>query len=177
MSGTKDAIAGTGSEPVRCVPGQHPNARGFRRFASGRGRMRCVTCWSRRFDATAGADSCARNRNLKQFVSCILEGQFIGQVIENSGAPALGAGRTMGRQWRRSWTPGQQNPHARRSRRPACHRARLPGRNVPTPKCCATSTVEPAAIEYCPNQEQRDACIYWASFARSIIIKLDRIGS
>ena len=37
--------------------------------------------------------------------------------------------------------------------------------------------IEPAAINSCPTQEQRDACIYWASFAHSIWLKLDRINS
>ena len=35
--------------------------------------------------------------------------------------------------------------------------------------------VKPQAVDFCPSKEQRDMCIYWAGFAHSIHLKLDRI--
>jgi len=125
------------------------------------------------FDAEMGSDYCVRNRNLKQFVSCILEGQFIGRVIDNSGSPPLAPEI----QWGDADEAGRQaNKILSDKIKATCVSPSDAAR-----KECADAEmlryfgIEPPTIGFCPTKEQRDACIYWASFAYSISLKLDRI--
>lgn len=125
------------------------------------------------FDATEGGGFCAPKPNLKQFVSCILEGQFIGRVIDNSGSPRLAPEI----QWGDADEAGRQaNKILTEKIKTFCVSPSDAAR-----KECAEAEmlryfdIKPAAISFCPTQEQRDACIYWASFAHSIRLKLDRI--
>lgn len=125
------------------------------------------------FEASDGSDYCARNRNLKQFVSCILEGQFIGRVIDNSGSPALPPEI----QW------GDADEGGRRANQFLTEKIKatcLSPSEIARKECAEAEMlryfdIKPEAIGFCPAQQQRDACIYWASFARAIRIKLDRI--
>lgn len=127
------------------------------------------------FDAGAGASPCSQGRDLKQFVSCILEGQFVGNVIKNSGSAPLPADV----QWGSRDARGQQASKLISDRiRASCLTPSKSAMN----ECVETSMfqyfeVKPQAIDFCPTKEQRDMCIYWAGFAHSIRLKLDRVAS
>lgn len=124
------------------------------------------------FDAAEGSDYCARNRNLKRYVSCILEGQFIGRVIDNSGLPRLAPEI----QWGDADEAGRQ---ANKSLTEKIKATCLSPSDAARRECAETEMlryfgIDAAAIDFCPNRAQRDACVYWAAFARSVKIKLDR---
>lgn len=127
------------------------------------------------FDAGEGAGLCGQGHNLRQFVSCILEGQFVGSVIKNSGAAALPADV----QWGNRDARGQQASKFISDRiRASC----LTPSKSAMRECVETSMfryfeVKPEAIDFCPSKGQRDMCIYWAGFAHSIRLKLDRVHS
>ena len=174
MSGTKDAIAGLhqGLSDACHVSLKVPDdLLKLSQTDAACVRTKLVTA----FDAAEGSSFCAPKPNLKQFVSCILEGQFIGQVIDNSGSPRLSPEI----QW------GDADEAGRQANRILTEKikALCISPSDATRKECAEAEmlryfdVEPAAINSCPTPEQRDACIYWASFARSIWLKLDRINS
>lgn len=125
------------------------------------------------FDADAGAGPCGQGRDLRQFVSCILEGQFVGSVIRNSGSAPLPADV----QWGSRDARGQQASKLISDR---IHASCLTPSKSAMKECVETSMfqyfeVKPEAIDFCPSQEQRDMCIYWAGFAHSIRLKLDRV--
>lgn len=127
------------------------------------------------FDADAGASPCSQGRDLRQFVSCILEGQFVGNVIENSGSAALPADV----QWGSRDARGQRASKLISDR---IHASCLTPSKSAMQECVETSMfryfeVKPEAIDFCPAKEQRDMCIYWAGFAHSIRLKLDRVHS
>ncbi len=125
------------------------------------------------FDAAAGDKYCSHGRDLKQFVSCILQGQFIGRVIGNAGLPALAPEI----QWGDTEEAGRLTNKLLGEK----IRATCLSPSDATRKECAESEmlgafeIDRKAIDFCPNAEQRDACIYWAGFAHSIRLKLDRI--
>lgn len=127
------------------------------------------------FDAADGAGPCNQGRDLKQFVSCILEGQFVGSVIRNSGSAALPPDV----QWGSRDARGQQASKLISDRiRASCLTPSKSAMN----ECIEASMfryfeIEPKAIDFCPSKEQRDMCIYWAGFAHSIRLKLDRLQS
>jgi hypothetical protein len=126
------------------------------------------------FEAAEGSDYCALNRNLKQFVSCILEGQFIGRVIDNSGLPRLAPEIQWG-------DPDEAGRQANKLLTEKIKATCLSPSDAARKECAETEMlryfgIDASAIDFCPNREQRDACIYWAAFARSIRIKLDRIS-
>lgn len=127
------------------------------------------------FDAADGAGPCSQGRDLKQFVSCILEGQFVGTVIKNSGSAPLPAEV----QWGSRDARGQQASKLISDRiRASCLTPSKSAMN----ECVETSMfqffeVKPQSIDFCPAKEQRDMCIYWAGFAHSIRLKLDRVAS
>jgi len=127
------------------------------------------------FDAADGAGPCNQGRDLKQFVSCILEGQFVGNVIRNSGSAPLPPEV----QWGSRDERGQQASKLIGDRiRASCLTPSKSAMN----ECVETSMfryfeVKPDAVDFCPSKAQRDACIYWAGFAHSIRLKLDRVHS
>jgi len=172
MSGTKDAIAGLhqGLSDACHVTLKIPDDL----LKLSQTDASCVrTKLVAAFDAAEGSGFCAPKPNLKQFVSCILEGQFIGRVIDNSGSPRL-APET---QWGDADEAGRQaNKILTEKIKAFCVSPSDAAR-----KECADAEMlryfgtDAAAINFCPNREQRDACIYWASFAHSIRIKLDRV--
>ncbi|WP_374376392.1 hypothetical protein [Dongia sp.] len=127
------------------------------------------------FEVGEGAEYCTRNRDLKQFVSCILEGQFVGRVVGNSGSPPLPPDV----QWGNRGERGQQaNDLLNQKIDAACMTP-----SKPEMQACVEESmlryfeIGPQAIAFCPTDEQRSACIYWAGFARSIRVRLDRIAS
>jgi hypothetical protein len=172
MSGTKDAVAGLhqGLSDACHVTLDVPDD--FLKLSPT--DAACVrTKLVSAFDAAEGNGFCVPKPNLKQFVSCILEGQFIGRVIENSGSTRL----TPELQWGDADEAGRQaNKILSEKIKVTCVSPSDAAR-----KECAEAEmlryfeIEPAAIGFCPTKEQRDACIYWASFAHSIRLKLDRI--
>lgn len=125
------------------------------------------------FNADDGAGPCGQGNDLKQFVSCILEGQFVGTVIKNSGSAGLPADV----QWGSRDARGQQASKLISDRiRASCLTPSKSAMN----ECVETSMfryfeVEPKSIDFCPAKEQRDMCIYWAGFAHSIRLRLDRV--
>lgn len=125
------------------------------------------------FDASAGTELCTKGRNLKQFVSCILEGQFIGQVVMNSALPALPAEL----QWGDTDEAGRQaNELLGEKIKATC----LSPSDAQRKECAQEERlryfgIDAAAVNFCPNREQLDACIYWAGFARSLRSRSDRI--
>lgn len=125
------------------------------------------------FDAAAGDNYCSRDRDLKQFVSCILQGQFIGRVVDNAGLPALGPEI----QWGDTEEAGRlTNKLLSEKIRATC----LSPSDATRKECAeremlSAFEIDRKAIDFCPNVEQRDACIYWAGFAHSIRLRLDRI--
>ena len=127
------------------------------------------------FDAQEGSLLCGRDQALQPFVSCILEGQFVGHVVANAGSERLAP--------EVQWGGGDE-----RSKQAANLLSERVKASCATPdqaamKKCVDETmlrafeVDEKAVDFCPSQQQRDLCIYWAGFARSIRIKLDRIGA
>ncbi|WP_374382587.1 hypothetical protein [Dongia sp.] len=127
------------------------------------------------FDAQEGSLLCGRDKGLQPFVSCILEGQFVGHVVANSGSDRLAP--------EVQWGGGEE-----RSKQAANLLSERVKASCATPdqaalKKCVDETmlrafeVDEKAVDFCPTPQQRDLCIYWAGFARSIRIKLERIGA
>lgn len=127
------------------------------------------------FDVTEGAEYCTSNGDLQKFVSCILEGQFVGRVVDNSGSPPLPPEV----QWGNREERGQRASDLISERINAV--CMTPSKSEM--QACTEEAmlryfeIEPQAIAFCPTAEQRSLCIYWAGFARSIRINLDRIAS
>ncbi len=126
------------------------------------------------FDAQEGTLICGRDRNLQQFVSCILEGQFVGHVIDNTGSERLAPDL--------QWGGGEERGRKASSLLTDRARASCATPDQAAMKQCVEAAllkafeIDSAAVGFCPSQKQRDLCMYWAGFARSIRIKLDRIG-
>lgn len=125
------------------------------------------------FNAAEGAAPCSQGGDLKRFVSCILEGQFIGSVIKNSGSSPL----PVNVQWGNHDERGEQASKLISDKvRASCSTPSKSAMN----ECIEISMfryfeVSPETISFCPSKQQRDICIYWASFARSIRLKLDQV--
>lgn len=174
MSGTKDAIAGLHqglSDACRVTLNVPDDLLKLSQTDATCVRTKLVSA----FDATEGGSYCARNRNLKQFVSCILEGQFIGRVLDNSGSPRLAPEI----QWGDADEAGQQaNKILSDKIKATC----VSPSDTQRKECAEAEMlhyfgIDAAAIDFCPTREQRDACVYWAAFARSVRAKADRIGA
>nr|WP_298690030.1 hypothetical protein [uncultured Dongia sp.] len=172
MSGTKDAIAGLhqGLSDACHVALDVPDD--FLKLSPT--DAACVrTKLVSAFDATEGNGFCAPKPNLKQFVSCILEGQFIGRVIDNSESPHM----TPELQWGDADEAGRQaNKILTDKIKAFC----VSPSDAARKECAETEMlryfgIDAAAIRFCPNIDQRDACIYWAGFAHSIKSKLERV--
>lgn len=174
LSGTKDALVSLHQALSAACQANLEQPDDLLKLSAGQAicvRSRLVEA----FDASEGAGLCNQGRDLKQFVSCILEGQFVGNVIRNSGSDPLPPAV----QWGGRDERGQQASKLIADRiRASCLTPSKSAMN----QCVETSMfsyfeVKPDAVNFCPSKEQRDMCIYWAGFAHSIRLKLDHIHS